>query len=316
MQNKHKKCFKIPLTKEKRCDKILSTDNNLLRGRIAMTKSVKRILTLAISGVTVFAAGGALLAPAGMSVHAEEAQQAEVPISAQSDEGIKPTSTCIPDRPEIQYVVNNYYTEATGYSQYRYYQTYNCFASYPIKNVDLHATQIWVGSNNAPFDQQKISAKPSQIIDYVVLPTSGFYCKPSLYLFSAYCEFCNTRSAANGILWNTTDSQYDARARFGYHGAQIRGTITTSYDKDGSIWEHRGSTGDRIYFSVAYNGVAAGDGVSASVKVPWIGTNETSITVNGVTFSVRTGPNKVSVKASTDVVCNSYGTLFAYYIAK
>lgn len=274
-------------------------------------------MALAISGVTVFAAGGALLAPAGMSVHAEESQQAEVPISAHSDEGIMPTSTCTPDRPEILYQKNNFMSESTGNEEYRYFQSYNCFAAYSIKNVDLHASQLMLGRNNGPFDELVIpNVRSNQIFDYVVFPTSGQECIPYLYLVSAYCTGCHTRSAANGIMWNEYNNAYKGRARFGCHGAQTSGKITTSYDQDGSIWSHGGSTGDRIYFSVAYNGVAAGDGATASVKIPWIGTRETSITVNGVEFSVLTGPNKVTVKASTDVVCNSYGTLFAYYVAK
>ena len=121
-----------------------------------MMKSAKRILALAISGVTVFAAGGALLAPARMSVHAEEAQQAEVPISAQSDEGIKPTSTCTPERPELIKKKNDY-ASSPVYDIETYYESYNCFAAFPIKNMDVHAREIHLASSNSSYSATKLT---------------------------------------------------------------------------------------------------------------------------------------------------------------
>ncbi len=231
-------------------------------------------------------------------------------------EDIMPLSTCTPESPEILYQRNGYLTEVLGSTQYRYFQTYNCFVTYPIKNVDYHATQIWLGKNNGSFGEEKISnIEYGDIFNYVVFPSNGQSCKPSLYLVSAYCKACKTLSNVNATIVNDVNNAYNATARHGCIDYQTSGQIQTSFDQEGSIWEHHGSTGKRIYFSICYNGVAAGDGDTASVEIPWIGYRSTELKVNGVTFTVRTGPKKVSVKASETVSCDKYGNLFAFYVA-
>lgn len=75
----------------------------------------------------MFAAGGALLAPARMSVYAEEAQQAEVPISAHSDEGIMPLACTYVEMPTIQVGGMN---------------AHYCFTTYTVTQEDTHATLL------------------------------------------------------------------------------------------------------------------------------------------------------------------------------
>ena len=71
-----------------------------------------------------------------------------------------------------------------------------------------------------------------------------------------------------------------------------------------------------IHFTIAYKGIAQDE----SIKIPLLGYAEKSLTItyqNGfknesVTFSVRVGPNRLSVKASVPVDCNNYDTMFAF----
>lgn len=78
-----------------------------------------------------------------------------------------------------------------------------------------------------------------------------------------------------------------------------------------NMWEHGGSTGDVIKGTVAYNGEAK----NIEVTIPWVGTNESAeVVVGGITFRLRTGPNKVSIKASRGVYCDSTNILFAFSV--
>lgn len=85
--------------------------------------------------------------------------------------------------------------------------------------------------------------------------------------------------------------------------------ISTSYDQTDNMWEHGGSTGEVIKGTVAYNGEAK----NIEVSIPWLGTSESAeVIVGGVTFRLRTGPNKVSIKASRGITCNSVSAMFAF----
>lgn len=87
--------------------------------------------------------------------------------------------------------------------------------------------------------------------------------------------------------------------------------ISTSYDQTDNMWEHGGSTGDVIKGTVAYNGEAK----NIEVTIPWLGTNESAeVVVGGITFRLRTEPNKVSIKASRGVYCDSTNILFAFSV--
>lgn len=87
--------------------------------------------------------------------------------------------------------------------------------------------------------------------------------------------------------------------------------FSTSYDQTDNMWEHGGSTGDVIKGTVAYNGEAK----NIEVTIPWVGTNESAeVVVGGITFRLRTGPNKVSIKASRGIYCNSTNILFAFSV--
>lgn len=82
-------------------------------------------------------------------------------------------------------------------------------------------------------------------------------------------------------------------------------------------WDHNASVGAKVRFSVAYKGIVVDD----ELEVPLLGTRTWSETItysmmgaetSTVTFYVRIGPNKISVRASEVVECNNYDTMFAF----
>ena len=72
-------------------------------------------------------------------------------------------------------------------------------------------------------------------------------------------------------------------------------TIPTSYDQDLFIAAHYGNVGNVISGTICYQGKYIAD---IEVKIPLLGYKSSSVTLNGVTFYLRTGPYKVSIKAS------------------
>ncbi len=84
--------------------------------------------------------------------------------------------------------------------------------------------------------------------------------------------------------------------------------VPTDYDQNAFVWTHGLKTGKTIYGTVSYNGEIN----DIEVTVPWIGYKTTEVKLGGVTFSLRSGPSKVSIKASSAVSIDMFN--FAYAI--
>ncbi len=112
-----------------------------------------------------------------------------------------------------------------------------------------------------------------------------------------------------------------------FPSAVIRSTSTfipESYDVSSgdslNVWSHGGSTGKTILGTIAYNGMFYDFGLS----IPWIGYKSVTISTGQmvykdganfeVIFYVRTGPNKISVKANTRIALTSVNA-FAFRLA-
>ena len=86
-------------------------------------------------------------------------------------------------------------------------------------------------------------------------------------------------------------------------------TISTSFDQNGNVWDHGGSSSDMIKGTVVYNGEAR----NIEVDIPLLGTKTSSeIEVGGVVFQLRVGPNRVSIKADSSVICTNNTAFFAF----
>ena len=84
--------------------------------------------------------------------------------------------------------------------------------------------------------------------------------------------------------------------------------IATSFDQSDNIWYHNSSTNHEIKGTIAYNGYA----MNIEVNIPSSGTNLSEmITINGVSFQLRCGPNRVSIKASQSIICSN-SIIFAF----
>lgn len=267
-----------------------------------MKKLFKKMYILLIGSLFFVAMYGSLGMSSQLSfVQSELADSTGVAIST---EVATPMRLCTPAKPEILKLQN---PDVGG--GLTYFDTYNCFAAFPIKNMDTHTMDIHMGWNNGSFSELVIPDVPANgVYRYIAVPTNGTTCYPTHYLVSAFCPACKTRSSINAIIINEYESGYNAKSRYEPIAIKTIGEIPTSYDQAGSIWDHGGSAWSTLCFSIAYNGMV-GEGV---VQIPFLGTKTSTVTVNGVEFSVRTGPNRLSVKASSTVTCNPYTTVFGF----
>lgn len=89
--------------------------------------------------------------------------------------------------------------------------------------------------------------------------------------------------------------------------------IATAWDGAHNVWAHGLSSSTTIKATIAYNGAAE----DLEVIVPLLGYNysetvEFQSAFGSVTFQLRCGPNRVSIKANKEVVCNMTTTRFAF----
>ena len=86
--------------------------------------------------------------------------------------------------------------------------------------------------------------------------------------------------------------------------------ISTSYDQADNLWQHGGNKGKTIKGTIVFNNQAR----NLEVKIPLLGYKTSSeITIDGVTFQLRAGPKKVSIKASQTLTC-SQNVFFAFAV--
>lgn len=87
--------------------------------------------------------------------------------------------------------------------------------------------------------------------------------------------------------------------------------ISTTFDQNDNIWYHGGSGGNVIKGTIAYGGYAK----NIEVVIPSDGLNLSQmVTINDVSFQLRTGPFRVSIIASRQLVCDS-NIIFAFGVA-
>lgn len=100
------------------------------------------------------------------------------------------------------------------------------------------------------------------------------------YFYYFYGEFCKYE-VVNGITRVVATSY-----------------VPTSFDQSGYVWEHNSGYNHWIRGTIAY-----GDAIAdIEVRIPFMFTYSSSVTLSGVTFTLRTGPNKCSIKAGSSNV--------------
>ncbi|MGN0317664.1 MAG: trypsin-like serine peptidase [Lachnospira sp.] len=138
--------------------------------------------------------------------------------------------------------------------------------------------------------------------------TSSAVTEFSYKYYKTYNKIDGTYSAVKQ-LHNYTD--LGISAKYAIKAKTATGAIiSTSYDQSGNLWSHGGKTSQVIKGTIVHNGEAK----NIEVSIPWIGyKSSSSVVVGGVTFQLRTGPNRVSIKASTALTCSS-STFFAFAV--
>ncbi len=129
-------------------------------------------------------------------------------------------------------------------------------------------------------------------------------CDPEYFRGRSCLTSTNEYSEVTSLehLVKISDSRYETR--YGYdckyipvgrfEKAQIvpENKIPTSYNVEKFYWYHTGGTGQTIKATIEYDGVL-GD---ISLKIPLLGYKTASVTIDGITFALRTGPKKCSLK--------------------
>lgn len=181
---------------------------------------------------------------------------------------------------------------------------HNCMTVYNIKQNDAHSNTVYfykdptVLSPSFSYTYHKTSSDTVQ--GYVVTSSSSSTrCTAgSGRAFRAYCSTCGNYSSFCNTLMSTA-----AEAEYPTTGSKTSGTISTAY----TTLACSADSASMYKFSIAYKGVI-GDG-----KVVTNGAT-TSVTVDGVTFTVMGTASGIKIMASATVHCNAYDTMFAYYL--
>lgn len=132
-------------------------------------------------------------------------------------------------------------------------------------------------------------------------------CVPSYYYFRTYdsttnCysnEFATTEHITQvGDGLQRIDYGYDCQMTpyACYDAPSTVNFVPQSFDKQYFVWEH--GAGQVIVATISYQGHVA----NIKVNVPGIGLKTVNVILNNVKFSLRTGPNKCSIKCNSDNV--------------
>ena len=173
-----------------------------------------------------------------------------------------------------------------------------------IWDMPCGASQLELSSNGSLFTR----SLTARTYDYYASGTSSAEMQLSYPYARAYYSGSNSYSAILSVKEKYTVAERSAKYSI-KNKTNSGAIISTSYDQSGNLWVHNGSTGQTIKGTIAYNGEAK----NIEVSIPLIGYKySSSIVVGGVTFQLRCGPSKVSIKASKDITCNFTQNIFAF----
>lgn len=128
-------------------------------------------------------------------------------------------------------------------------------------------------------------------------------CAASYYSnLDEYSDFVYTTDFNNG---KYGQSIYATKKYFSNPGIS---TIPCTIDQKNFIWKHDGSSSSVIYGTVVYNN----EMVDITLDIPFLGYKSTTFSVGNQSFVLRTGPNKVSIRANSNasIPINDFGFAF------
>lgn len=197
-------------------------------------------------------------------------------------------------------------------------ENHNCLAVHQFTQNDGWADYIRLRpESESPYVYHDLYVYPGRTAGYVVLPVTPytFACSPEFTKYQAY----NPQTQKYSTVQRIPTTQYGTTKCFVNQAALYFRSeqFPTQFDLGYNEWDHNASVGAKVRFSVAYKGIVVDD----ELEVPLLGTRTWSETItysmmgaetSTVTFYVRIGPNKISVRASEVVECNNYDTMFAF----
>ncbi len=88
-------------------------------------------------------------------------------------------------------------------------------------------------------------------------------------------------------------------------------SIPNQIDQDHFIWDHDGSSSNKIYATIEYNN----EMIDVVLNIPLFGYRSATFSVGGQSFTMRTGPRRVSIKAdaSSNIPLNDFCFAFRAY---
>ena len=197
--------------------------------------------------------------------------------------------------------VRDYYN-LNDSDDYDAFVKYNCVVKYIITPKENET--IYVSSNGTSFPQ----SFSSNTIRYYPTGSNTIVGQLEYNYFKVYNASIQSYSSVYNIanLYSTDERS----ANYATVGKTTYGNVIyTSYDQTSNVWEHSGSSSQYVKGTIVYNGVAR----NIECNIPILGYKYSEdVTINGVTFTLRCGPNKVSIKASSPIMCNNYLTMFAF----
>ena len=185
------------------------------------------------------------------------------------------------------------------------YHRYNCVVQSIICPENNTEIQLSKNGNNT---DKTIS---SLTVEYYATPSDSSKIILPYSYYRLYNKKEGTYTSYKYLMSRYSD--YDVSATYATKAkSDINSNIYTTYDQSGNMWNHGGTSSKKIRGTIVYDGIAE----NIDVDIPWLGykTSE-SVTIKGVTFTLRCGPNKVSIKASSSVLCNGNTTFFAFGVA-
>ena len=255
----------------------------------------KNVKFLAIAGMMMALSCGSLLCGNGIVSYEGETGQTIV-----EDNAASPQATATDHCPSMEMPVLENETSVG-----------NCLTTYTVKQVEPHGTSTeFVSHPSLLVSEYSCDVSYGETWQIIGIPqgVNTTVCHPSNLYMRARCGTCNAVSASSPALIDS-DSTNCLYPVINY---KTSGMIYSGFDLAGAVWDHGLAVGDRLFFSIAYQGTLA-DPADCQVEIPWIGTKTSDpIEINGVTFWVRVGPNRVSIRASEYISCNRVDTVFAF----
>lgn len=179
---------------------------------------------------------------------------------------------------------------------------HNCVGVYSVTQKDVDGSTLYFKQSvGSQYDSLTVSCSYGSTYNFIAIPsTTSTTCTPSSTVVRTYCPQYKSYSAYTSLIsGGLAESTYYAT------GSLSTGkVISTSY----TSWSNTAGKNSIYRYSIAYNGTIVDGKITPSF---WGKTNTESI--DGINFTIYANKSSIQIKADSEVTCNSYDTMFAFY---